>query len=113
MSLEMYTWVSASVLHDSLIQFCSFISGMIPAVTGANAGIGYTIAEFLASRGGRVYMVCRNRERGEAARDKIAAAAKSDRVHMLCCDCSLEVCLRVLLHRRGHLVRPTFTDDLI
>ncbi|KAJ4808685.1 NAD(P)-binding Rossmann-fold superfamily protein [Rhynchospora pubera] len=40
-------------------------------VTGANSGIGYATAEGLASRGATVYMICRNKERGEAAQSQI------------------------------------------
>ncbi len=29
-------------------------------VTGANSGIGYCLVEFLASKGARTYMVCRD-----------------------------------------------------
>ncbi|EFA76505.1 hypothetical protein PPL_10273 [Heterostelium album PN500] len=36
-------------------------------VTGANSGIGYATALDLARRGGRVHMICRNKERGEQA----------------------------------------------
>ena len=37
-------------------------------VTGANAGLGLAVSEALLRRGATVHMVCRNRERGTAAR---------------------------------------------
>ena len=61
----------------------SELSGRTFLVTGANAGIGYATAQDLAARGGRVYLACRSREKGEAAAAAIAAAADSDRVQAL------------------------------
>ena len=42
-------------------------------MTGANQGIGFETAKSLAQKGASVHLVCRNRERGEAARDAIVA----------------------------------------
>lgn len=67
------------------------LDGNVYLVTGANAGIGVGIASFLAKHGARVYLVCRSAERGTKARDAIAAETQSDKVHLLQCDCSLEV----------------------
>eukprot|EP00038_Savillea_parva_P005595 m.159241 g.159241 ORF g.159241 m.159241 type:complete len:341 (+) comp11757_c0_seq1:173-1195(+) len=47
------------------------LSGRVFAVTGANSGIGKELTQFLTSRKGKVYMVCRNKERGDKARDEI------------------------------------------
>ncbi|KAF3445467.1 hypothetical protein FNV43_RR10643 [Rhamnella rubrinervis] len=57
-------------------------------VTGANSGIGYATAEGLASRGATVYMVCRNKERGEAALSKIQSSTGNKNVHLEVCDLS-------------------------
>ncbi|KAL0440363.1 UNVERIFIED_CONTAM: Dehydrogenase/reductase SDR family member 12 [Sesamum latifolium] len=57
-------------------------------VTGANSGIGYATAEGLASRGATVYMVCRNKERGEAALSEIQSITGSKSVHLEICDIS-------------------------
>lgn len=59
-------------------------------VTGANSGIGKELTKFLASKNASVYMVCRNRERGEAARQEIVDASGNDRLHLLIGDCSLK-----------------------
>ncbi|MEO8603943.1 MAG: SDR family NAD(P)-dependent oxidoreductase [bacterium] len=42
-------------------------SGLVCLVTGANSGIGYAAAEALAQRGARVWLLCRDRLRGESA----------------------------------------------
>ena len=43
-------------------------------VTGANAGIGFETAKVLAARGARVLLGCRDRDRAEAAMQRIGAA---------------------------------------
>lgn len=73
------------------------LKGQVFIVTGANSGIGKEIAQFLATKGATLYMVCRSKERAEAARDEIVAAAAGDsssRVHVLLADCSLEADVR-------------------
>ncbi|OAY23644.1 dehydrogenase/reductase SDR family member 12 [Manihot esculenta] len=64
------------------------IEGKNCVVTGANSGIGYATAEGLASRGANVYMVCRNKERGEAALSKIRSTTGNQNVHLEVCDLS-------------------------
>jgi len=49
----------------------SSLSGSIIVVTGANSGIGYQLAQNLFSRGAKVYMICRSKERGNKARLEI------------------------------------------
>jgi len=46
-------------------------SGKIAIVTGANSGLGYETARGLAKVGYKVVMASRNKEKAEAARDKI------------------------------------------
>ncbi|KAG5544741.1 hypothetical protein RHGRI_017249 [Rhododendron griersonianum] len=58
------------------------IEGKNCVVTGANSGIGYATAEGLASRGANVYMVCRSKERGEAARSKIQSMTGNENVYL-------------------------------
>lgn len=50
--------------------------GKTCVITGANTGIGKAAAAALAALGAYVVMVCRNRERGEAARAEIERAAR-------------------------------------
>ncbi len=47
--------------------------GRLAIVTGANSGIGYQTARYLARAGAEVILACRSAEKGEAARAKIAA----------------------------------------
>jgi retinol dehydrogenase-14 len=55
----------------------------ICVVTGANSGIGFEASRQLAERGATVVMVCRNPERGEAAR-----ALVGDESHLFIADMS-------------------------
>ncbi|GMH00946.1 hypothetical protein Nepgr_002785 [Nepenthes gracilis] len=57
-------------------------------VTGANSGIGFTAAHGLAARGASVYMVCRSKERGEAAVLKIRSMTGNQNVYLEICDLS-------------------------
>ena len=74
----------------------SDMTGRRCLVTGANTGIGETTALGLAKMGATVVMVCRNRERGEAAQDKIRCASGNDSVHLLLADLSSQASLRRL-----------------
>jgi retinol dehydrogenase 14 len=51
------------------------MKGKIVVITGASSGIGLATARELARRGASIAMVCRDRERAEAARRDVAAAA--------------------------------------
>ncbi|KAK4784577.1 hypothetical protein SAY86_018945 [Trapa natans] len=64
------------------------IEGKNCIVTGANSGIGYATAEGLASRGANVYLICRNKERGEAALSQIKSSTGNSNVHLEVCDLS-------------------------
>jgi NAD(P)-dependent dehydrogenase (short-subunit alcohol dehydrogenase family) len=57
-------------------------------VTGSNTGIGKATAAGLASLGAEVIMVCRNKEKGEAARRQIIRQTKNNGVHLLAADLS-------------------------
>jgi NAD(P)-dependent dehydrogenase (short-subunit alcohol dehydrogenase family) len=47
--------------------------GRLAIVTGANSGIGYQTARYLSRAGAAIILACRNAEKGEAARAKIAS----------------------------------------
>uniref|UniRef100_A0A803MT96 Dehydrogenase/reductase SDR family member 12 n=1 Tax=Chenopodium quinoa TaxID=63459 RepID=A0A803MT96_CHEQI len=57
-------------------------------VTGANSGIGFATAQDLASRGASVYLLCRSKERGEAALSKIQTETGNQNVYLEICDLS-------------------------
>jgi len=58
------------------------LAGRVCLVTGANSGIGFETALALAARGGRVWMLCRNRDRGRAAVREVRTRTGSRRVHL-------------------------------
>eukprot|EP00897_Mesotaenium_endlicherianum_P009518 jgi/Mesen1/8595/ME000005S08561 len=58
------------------------LTGINCVVTGANAGIGKAAVEMLAARGATVHMLCRNKERGEAALADVRAKTKSEHVQL-------------------------------
>ena len=65
-------------------------------VTGANSGIGLETARGLAKQGARVAMVCRNAEKGEAARQDIISSTGNDQVDLLIADLSSLAAVRKL-----------------
>ena len=62
------------------------MSEKIILVTGASSGIGKEAAVQFAQRGARVVMVCRNRERGEPARDDVKARSGREAIELLTAD---------------------------
>lgn len=61
----------------------------VVVVTGANSGIGKATAIGLAQQGARIIMICRSKERGEAARQEIIHESGCQDVHLELCDLSL------------------------
>ena len=61
----------------------TLIDGKIVIITGANVGIGKETAVDLAKRGGKIYIACRNIERGQSALIEIKDRSGSDNVHFL------------------------------
>lgn len=60
----MSTWTTAEIPDQS---------GKLAIITGANSGIGYHTARYLARAGARVILACRNIEKAEAAKKRLAA----------------------------------------
>jgi NAD(P)-dependent dehydrogenase (short-subunit alcohol dehydrogenase family) len=54
--------------------------GRLAIVTGANSGIGYQTARYLARAGATVILACRNREKGDTARAKIVSENSAAKV---------------------------------
>jgi NAD(P)-dependent dehydrogenase (short-subunit alcohol dehydrogenase family) len=63
-------------------------------VTGANTGIGFEVARGLAHGGGRVVLACRDRAKGEAARNTIATETRSPDIELLVVDLSSQSSIR-------------------
>lgn len=66
----------------------SSMKGKTCMITGANSGIGYVMALELARMNAHVVMVCRSKERGEAARNRIMSQTKNQSVDLLIADLS-------------------------
>ncbi len=62
------------------------MQGKTCLVTGANTGIGKETARELAARGAQVIMVCRSREKGEAALREIVETTGNDNVTLMGAD---------------------------
>lgn len=57
-------------------------------ITGANSGVGRSLALLSAFKGSVVVMVCRNKERGDKAKDEIIRLTGNNSVHLLIADLS-------------------------
>ncbi len=57
-------------------------------ITGANSGVGKSLSLFSAMKGDTVVMVCRNKLRGELARDEIIRTTGNKSVHLIIADLS-------------------------
>lgn len=64
------------------------LEGKTCLVTGANSGMGKETALALAQMKAGLVMVCRNKEKGEAARDEIVEKTGNQGVDLLLCDLS-------------------------
>lgn len=57
-------------------------------ITGANSGIGKSLATSIAKKGGKVHMICRNEARANKAREEIVEESKNEDVHVHILDTS-------------------------
>ncbi|MDH5403060.1 MAG: SDR family oxidoreductase [Candidatus Heimdallarchaeota archaeon] len=66
-------------------------------ITGANAGIGFQTALGLAKENHQIIMVCRNKERGEKAKQSIIQQTGNNSIDLLLADLSLQSDIRNLV----------------
>jgi dehydrogenase/reductase SDR family protein 12 len=85
------------------------LTGRVCVVTGANSGIGLAAATALAARGAEVWLLCRDRGRGEAAVASIRKATGNRRVHLEVVDVSHLAAVRAFAERFA----PARVDVLI
>eukprot|EP00586_Coscinodiscus_wailesii_P019462 CAMPEP_0172501396 /NCGR_PEP_ID=MMETSP1066-20121228/149426_1 /TAXON_ID=671091 /ORGANISM="Coscinodiscus wailesii, Strain CCMP2513" /LENGTH=188 /DNA_ID=CAMNT_0013276167 /DNA_START=126 /DNA_END=689 /DNA_ORIENTATION=+ len=62
------------------------LEGKVIVVTGANSGIGKEIATYAAAKNATVYMLCRSKDRAEAAKDEIVELTSNANVKVLLAD---------------------------
>ncbi len=62
--------------------------GAVAIVTGANTGLGFETARYFALKGFRVAMACRSRERGLAAKAKLASEVEGELLEVMDLDLS-------------------------
>lgn len=64
------------------------MQGKTVVVTGANAGLGKETAKVLARQGAAIILVCRNKERGESAKQEIIKETNNQQIFLEICDLS-------------------------
>jgi dehydrogenase/reductase SDR family protein 12 len=90
-------WKNASKSYTEAIEELATdsLADKVFIVTGANSGVGKEVAQFLASKAAKVYLLCRNPTRALAAKADIiekctAQTGNVPSVDVLLCDCSLQ-----------------------
>ena len=73
------------------------MNGKICVVTGANRGIGRATAQELADLGATVILVCRNRAKGEQAKQEIIEKSNNQNIELMIADLSVTQEIRNLV----------------
>jgi len=75
--------------------------GKVCLVTGANSGLGRVVSTRLAGLGARVYLLCRNAERGRRAQREIVDRTQNPDVFLEIVDISRPASIRAFVERFG------------
>ena len=59
------------------------MGGKVVVITGANSGVGKEVATYAASKGAKLYMICRSEGRAKTARDEIAKATSNNDIKII------------------------------
>ena len=70
------------------------LNNKIYMITGANSGIGYEITKYLAFKHATVYMLCRNKERGEKVLNELKEITNNNNLYLIICNCGVEMDIR-------------------
>lgn len=62
------------------------LEGKVVVITGANSGIGKELATYAASKGAKLYMLCRSKERAEQVRDEIIKLTSNENIEIVLAD---------------------------
>lgn len=104
-------WSRASAKYDHSSLEVLDLTSKCYVVTGANSGCGFKISEFLAERGAKVYMVCRNQERAQEAQQRIVEKSGNSKVFTLIADVGLASSVREL--QRSLAEKESSIDALV
>ena len=77
------------------------VNGEIVLITGANTGIGYEAAKYLAREGAIIIIACRSPERGQEALQKLKTESGSDQIELMQLGLARMLCLKQQLSRDG------------
>lgn len=103
-------WRRASAKYEAGLHSIS-LSGRAYVVTGANAGLGRCLSDFLAARGATLYLICRDETRGQMARKEIVEVSGNANVHLLVGDCGVSADMRRVAHELA--LREEKLDGLV
>lgn len=79
---------SSEILRDAESADGVDMDGKVVVITGANSGMGKEMSTYAAAKGAKVYLMCRNPERAEAAKNDIMKKTMNDQIHVLLADTS-------------------------
>jgi len=86
--------VSSSTQNGRASSGAGSVRNKVVVVTGASGGLGLETARQLASQGGEVVMIGRNRDRSEAARSQVARVATGKPPVLMLADVSVQADVR-------------------